>query len=325
MIVTPNSIPTVQLAIQQISENIENIENAENAEQAMQQVEQVWTKQFLPTMEQCLEFLTKAGWIFLEIVLTFAACWLLIRVINRLVKHFFQAQTKKQRLAMTERKAKTLNSITSSVIKYVIYFIGVFTALGFLGIDSSSLVVVASAGSVAIGLGAQSVVTDMMDGFFILFEDHYAVGDVVTIQNITGTVESLTLRSTKIRDAQGCVHIIPNGSVGTVTNLCRDFINAVVTVGVSYDASIDKVLEILRDEMEQTKDMEDILETPTIVGITGLDDSAVTIKIVAKCHVKTNIATEAELRRRIKNRLDAEGIEIPFPQRTLHIVQQKEG
>ena len=106
MIVTPNSIPTVQLAIQQISENIENIENAENAEQAMQQVEQVWTKQFLPTMEQCLEFLTKAGWIFLEIVLTFAACWLLIRVINRLVKHFFQAQTKKTTFGNDRTKSK---------------------------------------------------------------------------------------------------------------------------------------------------------------------------------------------------------------------------
>ena len=109
------------------------------------------------------------------------------------------------------------------------------------------------------------------------------------------------------------------------TNMCRDFINAVVTVGVSYDASIDHVLDVLRDEMEQTKDIPDILETPVIVGVTGLDDSAVTVKIVAKCHVKTNISVEAELRRRIKNRLDKEGIEIPFPQRTLHIVQQKEG
>ena len=160
---------------------------------------------------------------------------------------------------MTDRKAKTLQSITSSVVKYVIYFIGIFTALSYLGVDSKSLVVVASAGSVAIGLGAQNIVTDMMNGFFILFEDHYAVGDVVTIQNITGTVESVTLRSTKIRDAQGCVHIIPNGSVGTVTNQCQEFINAVITVGVSYQASIDRVLEILRDEMEKTGDMPNVL------------------------------------------------------------------
>lgn len=275
--------------------------------------------------EKILQFLVETGIIVLKIFITFLLCWFAIRILNRIIKHFFVAQTKKQRLAMTERKAKTLNSITSSVVKYVIYFIGIFTVLDFLGVDSKSLVVVASAGSVAIGLGAQNIVMDMFGGFFILFEDHYAVGDIVTIQNITGTVESVTLRSTKIRDVQGCVHIIPNGSVGTVTNMCREFINAVVTVGVSYDADIDSVLAVLQDEMEKTKDMPDILETPNIIGVTGLDDSAVTIKIVAKCHVKTNILTEAELRRRIKKRLDAEGVDIPFPQRTLHIVSQKEG
>lgn len=296
----------------------------ETTEQVLQQAEETIRTSWLPTTEKLLETATDIGIILLKVILTFVICWFLIRVINHAMRKFFAAQTKKQRLAMTQRKAKTLNSITSSVVKYLIYFIGIFTALTFIGVDPKSMLVVASAGSVAIGLGAQSVVTDMLEGFFILFEDHYAVGDIVTIQNITGTVESVTLRSTKLRDAQGCVHIIPNGSLGTVTNMCREFINAVVFVGVSYDASIDHVLEVLRDEMEQTKDMPDILETPVIVGITGLDDSAVTIKIVAKCRVKTNIAVETELRRRIKNRLDAEGIEIPYPQRALHIINQKE-
>lgn len=273
-------------------------------------------------LEKGIDLLLHIGLNIGKIILTFVICWLLIRITNRIVKQFFSAQTKKQHLAMTERKAKTLTSITSSVTKYGIYFIGIFTVLNYLGIDRSSLVVIASAGSVAIGLGAQSVVTDMMEGFFILFEDHYAVGDIVSIQNITGTVESVTLRSTKLRDAQGCIHIIPNGSVGTVTNLCRDYINAIVSVGVSYDANIDHVLAVLEDEMKKTADVQELIETPVITGITGLDDSAVTIKIVAKCQVKTNLNVEAELRRRIKNRLDKEGIEIPFPQRSLHIVKQ---
>ena len=189
---------------------------------------------------------------------------------------------------------------------------------------SSSLVVVASAASVAIGLGAQGIATDMLGGFFILFEDNYAVGDIVTIQGVTGTVESVTLRSTKLRDVQGCVHIIPNGSVGTVTNLCRDYINAIVTVGIAYGESIDHAIAVLTDEMQKTSDMESILETPVVAGVTGLDDSAVTIKVVAKCRIKTNPAVEAELRRRIKNRFDKEGIDIPFPQRTIRIVQEKE-
>ncbi|MGN0135932.1 mechanosensitive ion channel domain-containing protein [Anaerotignum sp.] len=266
--------------------------------------------------------LITAGIKLLQIIGTLLLCWILIKVSSAIAKKFFQNQTNKQRLAMSERKAKTLNSITSSVLKYVIYFIGIFSVLKQLGVPDSSLVVVASAGSVAIGLGAQSVVTDMMEGFFILFEDHYAVGDIVTIQGITGTVESVTLRSTKLRDPMGCVHIIPNGSVGTVTNMCREFINAVVTVGIAYGESIDHAMEVLKDEMAKTTDMPDLLEPPTVAGVIGLDDSAVTIKIVAKCKVKTNLAVEAELRRRIKNRLDAEGIDIPFPQRVVHIVKE---
>ena len=266
--------------------------------------------------------LITAGIKLLQIIGTLLLCWILIKASSAIAKKFFQNQTNKQRLAMSERKAKTLNSITSSVLKYVIYFIGIFSVLKQLGVPDSSLVVVASAGSVAIGLGAQSVVTDMMEGFFILFEDHYAVGDIVTIQGITGTVESVTLRSTKLRDPMGCVHIIPNGSVGTVTNMCREFINAVVTVGIAYGESIDHAMEVLKDEMAKTADMPDLLEPPTVAGVIGLDDSAVTIKIVAKCKVKTNLAVEAELRRRIKNRLDAEGIDIPFPQRVVHIVKE---
>lgn len=260
----------------------------------------------------------------LQIIGTLVLCWILIRVSSRVVKGFLQRQAKKQYMPITERKANTLSSVTSSILKYAVYFIGIFSILRQLGISESSLVVIASAGSVAIGLGAQSIATDMMSGFFILFEDNYAVGDIVTIQGITGTVESVTLRSTKLRDAQGCVHIIPNGSVGTVTNLCRDYINAVVSVGIAYGESIDHAIAVLTDEMQKTSDMESILETPVVAGVTGLDDSAVTIKVVAKCRIKTNPAVEAELRRRIKNRFDKEGIDIPFPQRTIRIVQEKE-
>lgn len=277
-----------------------------------------------PKIEQALLFLMPLGIKALKIIGTLVLCWILIRLSSTAIKSVLQRQSRKQYMPITERKANTLSSVTSSILKYAVYFIGVFSILRQLGISESSLVVIASAGSVAIGLGAQSIATDMMSGFFILFEDNYAVGDIVTIQGITGTVESVTLRSTKLRDAQGCVHIIPNGSVGTVTNLCRDYINAVVTVGIAYGESIDRAIDVLTDEMQKASDMENLLETPTVAGVVGLDDSAVTIKVVAKCKIKTNPAVEAELRRRIKNRFDKEGIDIPFPQRTIHIVQEKE-
>ena len=258
----------------------------------------------------------------LQIVFTLFLCWLMIRLSHKLINKVLEAQVQRQKLAMSERKANTLSTVAGSILKYVIYFIGLVSVLKQLGVPTESLLVIASAGSVAIGLGAQGIAGDMMEGFFILFEDHYAVGDVVTIQGITGTVESVTLRSTKLRDAMGAVHIIPNGSIGTVTNNCREFINAVVTVGIAYGESIDRAIEVLKDEMTKTADIADILETPAVAGVAGLDDSCVTLKIVAKCKVKTALGVEAELRRRIKNRFDQEGIEIPFPQQVVHLVKE---
>ena len=258
----------------------------------------------------------------LQILIILLVCKILISLSSKLIEKVLGAQVQRKKLAMSERKASTLSTVAGSILKYVIYFIGLVSVLKQLGVPTESLLVIASAGSVAIGLGAQGIAGDMMEGFFILFEDHYAVGDVVTIQGITGTVESVTLRSTTLRDPMGSVHIIPNGSIGTVTNNCREFINAVVTVGIAYGESIDRAIAVLNDEMAKTTDLTDILETPVVAGVVGLDDSAVTLKVVAKCKVKTALGVEAELRRRIKNRFDQEGIEIPFPQQVVHLVKE---
>lgn len=258
----------------------------------------------------------------LKIIGILLLCWILIKLSSKLINKFLGAQVQRKKLAMSERKASTLSTVAASILKYVIYFIGLVSVLKQLGVPTESLLVIASAGSVAIGLGAQGIAGDMMEGFFILFEDHYAVGDIVTIQGITGTVESVTLRSTKLRDPMGAVHIIPNGSIGAVTNNCREFINAVVTVGIAYGESIDHAIAVLQDEMAKTADITDILETPVVAGVVGLDESAVTLKVVAKCKIKTALGVEAELRRRIKNRFDKEGIEIPFPQQVVHLVKE---
>lgn len=277
----------------------------------------------LEEISTALTWLTVVGWKLLWCFLTLFICWILIKFLSNSMKRFYMGQVNKQRLSMTERKAETLNSITHSVIKYVVYFIGICAILLQLGVSDSSLLVVASAGSVAIGLGAQSIVTDMIEGFFILFEDCYAVGDIVVINGVTGTVEGVSLRATKIRDPEGSVHIIPNGSVGIVTNMCMEFRNAIVDVGVAYSENIDRVLEILEDEMiNALEDIPEILELPSVHGVISLDDSAVTIRISAKCEIKTHYKTANTLRLRVKNRLDKEKVEIPFPQRVVHLVKE---
>ena len=268
--------------------------------------------------------LLQAAMLLLRIAGIVIVCAILIKLSKKLTKAFFGKRSALSRTGLNEQKRITLKSIVDNLAKYLIYFLGLFAILKMLGVSDSSLVVVTSAFSVAIGLGAQGVVTDMLAGFFALFEDQFAVGDLVTIQNITGTVEGISLRSTRVRDAKGAVHIIPNGSLGIVTNMSKEYINAIVDIGISYEADTDRVKNILTDELQKAADIPDLLEAPTFSGILSLDDSAVTYRIVAKCKVKTSMAVEMELRRRIKNRLDKEGIEIPFPQRTIHIISQSE-
>lgn len=223
-----------------------------------------------------------------------------------------------------EKKAKTLGSIFKSVLRYVIYFIAGCSILTNLGVDIASIIAVAGIGSVAIGFGAQSLVSDVIAGFFILLEDQYAVGDIISSGANAGVVEKITLRSTQLRSPDGTLIIIPNGQIGVVQNKCKEYINAIVDVGIAYEEDMTKVLKVLNDEMDSaaTK-LKGLKSRPTVLGIIALDDSAVTVRIVAECEVKENLGIERELRLMIKNRLDKENITIPFPQCTVHMAKDE--
>ena len=272
--------------------------------------------------EKNIEKILSLGYKLFYCLIVFILCLFLVQLSRKTIKRFLTKQAINSKVPVDERKANTIYSIVSSIIKYLLYFIAICTILTELGIEKSSLIAIAGAGSVAIGLGAQNVMQDMLDGFFILFEDYFGVGDIVEIQGKTGTVEAVTMRTTKIRDASGAVHIFPNGSIGTITNYCKEYMNAIIDVDVDYNEELETVIAVLKNEMEKTKDIGDILETPQVLGVSALNDSAVTIRIVAKCHIKQNWAVERELRLRIKNRLDKENICIPFPQRSVHIVKE---
>ncbi len=272
--------------------------------------------------EKNIERLLELGYKIFYCLIVLIVCLFLVQLSRKIVKRFLMKQAQNSKVPVDERKANTVYSIVSSVIKYLLYFIAVCTILVQLGVEKSSLIAIAGAGSVAIGLGAQNVIQDTLDGFFILFEDHFGVGDIVTIQGQTGTVEAITMRTTKIRDFNGAVHIIPNGSIGVITNYCKEYMNAIVEVDVAYEENTQKVINVLKNEMEQTDNVEGLLETPEVVGVVALDESAVRIRIVGKCQVKKNWAVERELRIRIKQRFDQEKISIPFPQRTVHIAKE---
>ena len=182
---------------------------------------------------------------------------------------------------------------------------------------------------IAVGFGAQSLVKDFFSGFSILLENQIRQGDVVTIAGKSGVVESITLRTVRLRSYEGNVHFIPTGSIDTVTNMSMEFAQAVLDIGVAYREDIDEVFGVMREAARKMR--EDPAFNPKIVDdleIAGVDqwaDSSVMIKARIKCRPLEQWSVRREYLRRLKQAFDARGIEIPFPHVTLYAGQPKTG
>jgi len=227
------------------------------------------------------------------------------------------------------KRAATLTHIVRDVLAVALVVVAGMLILAELGIDLKPLLAAAGIGGLAIGFGAQSVVKDVISGFFLLLEDQVRVGDVVAIGGTGGLVESITLRTIVLRDMAGNVHIIPHGSVDRVTNMTKDFSRYVFDVRVAYREDPDEVMEILREVGEELRQdpafAADILEPLEILGVDKFADSAVIIK----CRITTKPIQQwrigREMNRRIKKTFDARNIEIPFPHQTLYWGVGKDG
>jgi moderate conductance mechanosensitive channel len=224
-------------------------------------------------------------------------------------------------LAGREQRVKTLAGLVRTVGITFVLLIAFFMVLDGFGVNIGPLLAGAGVIGLAFSFGAQSLVKDVISGLFILFENQLGVGDVVRIGEAGGMVEKMTLRVIVLRDLQGAVHIIPNGSINTVTNLTRTWSRAVLEIGVAYDSDVDRVMEVMREIGREFQDDPEwgplLVDEITVPGIESFGDSAVVIRMVAKTLPLKQWDAARELRRRIKKRFDAEGIVIPFPQRTL--------
>lgn len=244
----------------------------------------------------------------------------IIKLLQKAIKRSFAAGTR-----LNPGKSATMATVCSSVAKYIIYFFVLCYMLSVWGVDPTSLLALGGLASVAVGLGAQSVISDILAGIFILTEDQFGVGDVVRIEGYSGTVESIGMRTTRLRSMDGDVYIIPNGQIKIVTNMSKGFNRAIVDVGVSYGENIDNVINVLNSELERIFEQNligGILKKPEVLGVESLADSSVVIRIKADCSVGENWNVERQLRRLIKNAFDREGIEIPFPQCVVHIEKE---
>jgi small conductance mechanosensitive channel len=219
-------------------------------------------------------------------------------------------------------RAETLWSMLRRVLLILFIATGVLTVAIVVGIPITPLLAVGSALGVAIGFGAQDLVKDIIAGFFILAEDQYHIGDVVKIADVAGAVEDIRLRVTVLRDLDGYVHYVPNGQIQVSTNLTQQFSQVVVDVGVAYKVEVDRALDVFGDELRKLATDPDwsdmIIEEPQVLGVDALGDSAVVLRGVIKTGADERWLVKREALRRVKNRFDAEGVEIPYPHLTLY-------
>lgn len=243
-------------------------------------------------------------------------CRISISVFNRIIMKFFKLYP---RFKLDEKKSTTLAGILKSIVKYTVYIIMIISVLNVLEIPTAPLLATAGLGGLAVGFGAQSLVKDVFTGFFILFEDQYGVGDYVTIGTMTGTVEDIGLRITKIRSFNGDLHIIPNGEVKTVTNHSKGNSLAVIDIGISYGADAQKAIDVLRElaEAYYKSKPEGMLKRPEVLGIVKFGEAEVVLRTVIETKPLMHWEMERGLRKLILDAFKENKIEIPYPTRII--------
>ncbi len=222
------------------------------------------------------------------------------------------------------RRAARVNSITAvlgSTIAILIWSLAFIIALGEMGIELAPLIAGAGIAGVALGFGAQSLVQDCIAGLFMLIEDQYGIGDIVDLDEATGTVERISLRTTVLRGLDGTVWHVPNGYVQRVGNMSQLWSVALVDVDVAYDSDLAEarrvIIECAEDVTTREEWAEAVLEEPKLLGVEALGADGITIRMTVRTKPGSQWGLQRALREEFKRALDGAGIEIPFPQRTV--------
>ncbi|MZP29614.1 mechanosensitive ion channel [Heliobacterium undosum] len=253
-----------------------------------------------------------------HLLFAMSLAWLAFRFGNKAIDQVFR-----RRLGVSiidEKRGATLATLLKSLLFYSVFFIVAIEILNTVfGVQTQALLAGAGVVGLAVGFGAQSLVRDVFTGFFIIFENQYAVGEFVTIGKYSGIVEEIGLRVSKLRDFTGELHIIPNGQIKEVSNRSRGPIQALVDIGVAYEEDIDRALVVLEAAAKELAEewAELIKEGPSVLGVSNLGPSEVVIRVIAKTVPMEQWRVEREMRRRFKMALDRAGIEIPYPRQVL--------
>lgn len=251
------------------------------------------------------------------------AAWLLILVAQRAIR------TLRIRIASrfddreAVKRAETLGRAFRYLVAVVVSLLAGMLVLSELGVSVAPILGAAGVAGLAVGFGAQSLVKDYFTGFFLLIEDQIRQGDVVKLGEHAGVVEQVTLRYVQLRDYDGHVHFVPNGMISSVVNLGRGHAQAVIDISVAYSADIDVAMRLMREVAAEMRDApayaERILDTLEMAGVERWADSAVVIRARIRVAPLEQWTVRREYLRRLKIAFDIAGIEIPFPQLTVHV------
>lgn len=247
--------------------------------------------------------------------------WLLRRVGGKTVDRMVGSRDTDAAGTDDIQRINTLWRVLQTVFVVVVIVTVVLTIMMIWGLPIGPLVAVGGVVGVAVGFGAQSFIKDVIAGFLIVAEHQYSIGDVVRIADVSGEVQTIRLRTTVLRDLDGNVHHVPNGAITVASNYTQEYSQVVVDVDIGYDQDIDTAIAVIVDELEQfAADPEWaglFMDAPQLLGVEALGESSVKLRVLLRVNPSARWTSRRELLRRVKNRLDGEGIGIPYQHLTV--------
>lgn len=217
------------------------------------------------------------------------------------------------------KKGRAVLNLVASLIKYAAVIVLIFLILATFKVDTVTLLVSAGVVSLVIGLGAQSLISDVIAGLFIVFEEVFDIGDIIVVDGFRGTVKEIGIRTTQIVDWGGNVKVVNNSDIRSLVNMTSELSTALVTCDIEYGESIERVETVIKNNLQRMKEaIPDIIEGPYYIGVSELGASGVTLKFIAQCKETKRFQVERDMLRQIKIIFDENNVGIPFPQVTIN-------
>lgn len=254
-----------------------------------------------------------------KILLIIVGAAVLIRILRASTRGMLALRTRRLPPGIRAQQIQTLASVINSIGSFVVLFVATLQILPYLGLNLGPLLASAGIAGLAIGFGAQALVHDFINGFFVLLEDQYNIGDTIRAAGLKGTVEEMTLRRTVLRDDDGTVHIIPNSQIQVVSNMTRDWAQIAMKVVVAYNEPSEKIINLLRELGSELRHdpafSNDIVANVEVPGIDRVGNGEAEYLVLAKTKPNKQYGVSRELRRRIKESFDKNNIQMAAPGR----------